>query len=390
MDNSYLFLALFFIVTFLLGRLIERIHVPWIFASLFVGGFLAFNNPFQEVTSSEKFSFLSDIGMYMLLFMIGFKLDLNELKQKGKLIVTTTISTIFLTIAVVGAFIHFYFNLDWGVSLIVATSFATVGEAILVPILDELKLVNTRFGQIIIGVGTLDDILEVGSLILLSFLMESETTYENSYYEIIFSMVGLFVVFMIFYFSKNQLKKFLYLNVDSLFFLSLFVLFLFLGIGEYADATAIGALLAGMALSNFIPKEKLANIDTVVKAVTYGFFAPIFFLSIGLEMDASFLTQNIGLIIVFWFLSLMAKIIASVLTTKKELGIHHSILLGVGLSVRFSTSLVLVKMLLDAGLITSSLFSVIIATSIIFKFFVPFTFALLSNKWKDKLIEEKV
>jgi Ca2+-transporting ATPase len=388
MNNVYLFLAFFFILTYGIGYFLEKIKTPWVFASLMIGGVLSFYNPFLNITSTDSLVFLSDIGMYLLLFIIGLKLDLKEVGSQKGVIVKATFTTIILTVLVVGVFVHYYFNLSWGVSLLVASSFATVGEAILVPILDELNLVNTKFGQLIIGIGTLDDILEVTTLVALSFIVESTGVNVESPYEIIASLIGLFVLFFILLKVKNSVKKFMYLSLDSLFLLCLFILFLFLGIGEYADASAIGALLGGVVISNFIPKDRFDALEKNVKSVAYGFFVPLFFLMVGLEVDFNFIASHFWLIFIFWLLSLMAKIIASYFTVKNIVGIRHSILLGLGLSIRFSTSLVLIKILLDKHIIEEDLYSMIIATSIVFKFFVPVTFAYLNDKWKKYLITE--
>jgi Kef-type K+ transport system membrane component KefB len=61
--------------------------------------------------------------------------------------------------------------------------------------------------------------------------------------------------------------------------------FLFLGIGEYAEATPLAALLAGIGLGNFIPEKRLELIESEVKTMCYGFFAPIFFLWVGATLD---------------------------------------------------------------------------------------------------------
>ncbi|HDK16607.1 MAG TPA: cation:proton antiporter, partial [Nitrospirae bacterium] len=164
--NTALFLALIFVITFLVGKLVEKVRVPWIFAALLIGFCLAVYNPFTAVTSSETFEFLAELGMYFLLFMIGFELDINKLKKSGAFIVRSTFFIIMLEAVAGTLLVHFVFGYEWYISLLVAMSFATVGEAILLPILDEFRVVNTKLGQSIIGIGTLDDIIEVLVLVL--------------------------------------------------------------------------------------------------------------------------------------------------------------------------------------------------------------------------------
>jgi Kef-type K+ transport system membrane component KefB len=258
--------------------------MPWIFAALILGAFLAFNNPFLEITSGETFDFLAQMGMYFLLFMIGLEFDLNKLKESGKFIIKSTFFIILLEGLVGTLLIHFVFGYEWFIAFVVSLSFATVGEAILIPILDEFKIVNTKLGQSILGIGTLDDIIELISLILVVFLMKNSTTHFD-----IFSVLGALSILFALSFGLNVFKKmrrrFTHFSVDILFLFSLFIFFLFLGIGEFAHSMPVAALLAGLAIKTFVPDERLELIENEIKTMCYGFFAPIFFLQVGLEMD---------------------------------------------------------------------------------------------------------
>ena len=86
MINLMLFLAGVFLVTFLVGRLLEKFRIPWIFSALLIGLGLAAYNPFKEITSSEPFIFLAQLGMYFLLFIIGFEINFAEIRKKKVLL----------------------------------------------------------------------------------------------------------------------------------------------------------------------------------------------------------------------------------------------------------------------------------------------------------------
>jgi len=355
MINLFIFSSITFLFTFIIGRLVEKIRVPWIFAALIFGFLLAIYNPFTSITSLPEFNFLAQLGMYFLLFIIGFELDLDKLKKQGKFIIKATFFIIFLEAFFGTLLIHFVFRYEWFISFVVALSFATVGEAILIPILDEFKIVNTKLGQSIIGIGTLDDVIEILILILVIFLIGSNTTHSK----IALILISLFTLFGL-AFGLTKLKKesakFGFLSIENLFLFVLFIFFLFLGVGEYAHATAIAALLSGIALKTFIPEERLRTIESEVKTMCYGFFAPLFFVWVGITMDINYLVSYPLLVLL--------------------------ILLGIGLSVRFSTSIIIVKILFENGLIHTGLYSVIVASSIVFKFIIPVLFSNLLVRWK--------
>ena len=96
MLNIFLFISVAFLFTFVVGWLLEKIRVPWIFAALLFGAILAIYNPFQDITSSEAFGFLSQLGMLFLLFMIGFQINLKELLKKKAFFIKSTLFIIFL------------------------------------------------------------------------------------------------------------------------------------------------------------------------------------------------------------------------------------------------------------------------------------------------------
>jgi len=395
--NIFLFLSVIFLLTYIIGMLIEKIHIPWIFAALILGFVLAIYNPFSLITFSSTFDFFSQLGMYFLLFIIGFEVDLKEMKKMGKLIIKSTILTIFLATIFGALIIYFFFSVDLLISIIVSLSFATVGEEILIPILDEFNLTNKSLGQSIIGVGSLDDIIEIISLIFVILLVGSNSPQGD--FNIWVIIIALFILFLLMIglikFKKER-KRFKHTGVEALFVFVIFVLFLFIGVGIFAEAAPLAALFAGIGLRTFLPKERLKAIESEVKTICYGFFAPIFFLMVGVSMDLkSLVTFPLLIIIILIVLvSIVAKILASYMTGRKKLGKKDSILLGIGLSVKFSTSIVIISIFFENNLITSDLYSVIIASSMIFAFIIPILFATLLTKWKtsadlkNKEIEE--
>lgn len=381
MVNIFLFLALAFLFILVLGKLMEKIKVPWIFAGLIFGALLAIYNPFASITSDETFNFIAQLGMYFLLFIIGFEIDLDKFKKTSNFFIKATFFIIFLEAAIAGTFIHLVFHYSWFISFIVSLSFATVGEAILIPILQEFKIVNTKLGQSIIGIGTLDDVIELAVLIVVILMIGVSKNVHMNTAIILGSLIGLFFLTYMLTKFKNIGSRFNFLSIEVLFLFIIFILFLFLGLGDLAHATAIAALLAGLALKAFLPKERMKNIYKEVKTMCYGFFAPIFFVWVGTTMDMKYLTVAPVLIILLILISNAAKLLGSYIIGRKEFGLRKSILLGIGLSVRFSTSIIIIKLLLDNGLIDKDLYSIILASTIVFTFAIPLLFSYLLRKW---------
>ena len=385
--SLFLFLGACFLLVFLIGPLIEKARVPWIFAALLIGAVLAVENPVPKISDDPAFSLLANLGMYLLLFITGMEVDLSEMKNLGKLIVRTALVTILLATLFGTLFIHYVFETDWMVAMLVSLSFATVGEAILIPILDEFKIIHSRLGQAIIGVATLDDAFELFTLIWLSTLLgtglESEISL-NQEMLVIFVLVA-FSAFL--FLIKRLIPKVEIPNYQGLVvFFMLIVFFIYVGIGELAGIEALAAILAGVVVKYFVTQEQFKGLGNYAKLLTYGFLGPIFFLKVGMDMNMAYLVDNLLVVIALAALSLIAKLVGSVTTARNVLGLRQSILMGLALSIRFSTSIIIITILYRNGFIDEQLFSVIIATSIIFKFIIPPLFANLLVKWRVALI----
>ena len=134
-----------------------------------------------------------------------------------------------------------------------------------------------------------------------------------------------------------------------------------------------------------IPEKRLKKVESEVKTMCYGFFAPIFFIWIGISIDIHYIIAFPLLVILIVVISSLAKLLGSYITGRKELGVKQSILLGIGLSVRFSTGIIIIKILLDNNIIGLELYSVLIASSVVFQFLVPILFSTFLARWEDVL-----
>lgn len=378
-----LFLAIIFLLTYIIGKGLSKIKIPWIFAPLLIGLVLSVKNPFQEITQSNTFLFLAQLGMYLILFSIGFQLNLKEIKESSKFIFKITTAIILSETLVASILIHFIFGLPWLISILLSLSFATIGEAILLPILDEFKLTKTRFGQTILSIGVMDDVFEVLAIILITLLIRYTTKISplGSIVDILILIALFAITFLIIKYSE-KIKIFQDKNNLIIFLLLMLTFFLFLEIGSIINAAAIGSLLAGIALKKLIPEKSIEKIESQIKAITYGFLAPIFFLWVGLDVNLNYIIKYPALIIIFTLATYLTKAITSFFIARPSLGNKKAFLLGISLCVRLSTSIVVLKLLLEEALISSEIYSVLIGTQLVFKFIIPLALSYFITKWK--------
>ena len=115
----------------------------------------------------------------------------------------------------------------------------------------------------------------------------------------------------------------------------------------------------------------------------------MFFLSVGANMSFASIFVYPLLITVILLATLGAKLSGAYLLFRKLLGKRHSLLLGLGLSVRFSTGLIVQYVLLISGLITLDLYSALIASAVIMTPIILVTLPYALCREKDSLCIEQ-
>ncbi len=365
----FLWLAVIFAFSLIVGILLEKIRIPWLFAPLFLG--LITNAMGMHPSHASNFEFVANLGMYFMLFIIGFKLDLEEFKKLGKEIVKDTM-IINITCSLIGMTIVMALGYPILVSLIAGIAMSTVGEAVLVPILEEFKLIRTKLGTMMIGIGVFDDIFEVTAIILAGTLVVSAAETLNVWS--MFAGIVVPAILTIGFFYVRGLKALTRRApvVEDLVLIGLSVFFIYMAIGGLAGAEGMGAILAGISLKNLVANKDLKKTEFAFEMMIYGFFAPLFFTWVGMTVDLKSLILFPILTITLYLGASIAKVFVSWLVTRGVLGSKRAFVLGLALSVRFSTELVIAQFLFASHVISSALFTAIVVSSAMATLINPF------------------
>lgn len=328
--NIVLYLAAFYIVSNIFGLILEKIRIPKIYAALFLGVLLSTNTFVLDAVAIKPIYWLTQLGMFSLLLFLGFNLDIGQIKSQGKLIVNVTFWMISAEVLVGTLLLHFLLSTDWFLAAFISLSFATVGEVALLPILEEFKLVETQLGQSILGIGIMDDVVEIASFIILLIYISG--------------------------FSLSDL------------------------LGEVLPILAI---LLGLLLKKLNQKLNLPklNLEKMISVCGLTIFGPLFFFYAGTEANLNIFLQMFITILFMTLVLNVTKLVSVTLSSVHKLGIKKSIVMGMSLSIKFSTSIVIITILLQKGLISEELFSVLIGEKVLFKFITPVVLSILLRKW---------
>ncbi|AHC38751.1 potassium transporter [Pseudomonas fluorescens] len=275
------------VVTILFHRLKQPVVLGYIVAGFIIG---PHTPPFGLIHDEDTIKTLAELGVIFLMFCLGLEFSLRKLFKVGATAFIAAFLEIILMIWI-GYEIGRWF--DWSTmdSLFLGAILAISSTTIIVKALNDLKMKNQRFAQLIFGVLIVEDILGIGIIALLSSIAVSGTVSSGE----VFSTVGKLSLFMIValvigillvprllaYVAKFDSNEMLLITVLGLCFgFCLLVVKL-----EYS--MVLGAFLIGAIMAE---SRELIKIERLIEPVR-DMFSAIFFVAIGLMIDPQILLQ---------------------------------------------------------------------------------------------------
>ena len=390
--------ALVFALTYTLGFFLSKFRIPSILAALFVGialSYTSFSTLIHSNTDFEStFSFLSNLGVLFLLFYIGLQIELGEMRKSSSDIIWLTIfNTVFPFL--LGVLAMFMYGYGWAISLVIGMTRMPTAEAVIVPILDEFKMLKTRIGTFIIGAGVLDDIIEVILVGIVSIWIGEKTGESHGGVTGLFVGIVSFIVvsWLLYKWIPKIMEKWEPKNLSALMIFSLIILFGFGGFGEYVElGMVVGAITAGVIMRPLFEHEEQKGelLSKTTQTLSYGFFGVIFFFWVGFNADMEGFLQEPLLAIILYLAGTLGKLFGVLLMVPmKKMRYKEAIIVGVGLDARLTTEIIVAQLLFSASIIDLKLFTALVAASSFTAITVPLLFSLLIRFWGEDIYHEK-
>lgn len=306
MDNIFIQLAIILGMSSTLGYVVVRLKLPLIIAYLF-GGLLIATAAFFDVKTSQALSFLPEIGIAFVLFLVGMELDFREIKSLGApIIVSATLQTIITT--VLGSALARFFGFPEVESWVLGIGLAFSSTIVVVKILLDKKELTSLFGKLALGILLLEDLLAV--LILLGMTVSSSIFgfgYQEAFPILTFvaKVILLFGLALLLnrYFLTNLFNK-VSASSELLFLTALAWCFIFVSLAIVLGfSVVIGAFLAGVALAS---SPYHFQIQGKIKPLR-DFFVTLFFVYLGTQVNFIKAMEFIPLIIVFTLFAVFVK-----------------------------------------------------------------------------------
>lgn len=306
MESIFTQLALILGLSSIFGYIIFKLKLPLIIAYL-VSGLLLAAFLSLDVSHSSALSFLPEIGIAFVLFLVGMELDLRELRNFGKQIIISGVLQIIIT-ATIGTFIAQTFNFSLKEAMLLGLGLSFSSTIVAVKFLIEKKELTALHGKLSVGILLLEDLLAV---LILLFLTSSSSVFNLGissafpFAVLILKIIILSGVAILL--SKLVLPKIFEAVSDSgelLFLTALAWCFGFVTLSTFLGfSTLIGAFLAGVALAS---SPYHFQIEGKIKPMR-DFFVSLFFVYLGSKVHFGDFVSLFPLILIFTAYSVLVK-----------------------------------------------------------------------------------
>lgn len=372
-DFLHLILGLGIIITGakLGGWVAIRLRQPAVLGELLVGlilgpsvlnllGWPAFGDAHDSEVLAHTVYELAEVGVVLLMFMAGLEIDLGEMLKTGRVAVTAGVLGVVVPL-ILGAGTALLFRYPSDAAIFVGIILTATSVSISTQTLLELGRLRTPEGLALLGAAIVDDVLVI--LVLSIFLALNGGNEQSSVLIIVLQMV-LFLAgsILLGFWLLPKAAEWVHDQPisEGLAALAIVAALLFSWAAEETGGLAAitGAFIAGLGFGRSHLRDELAG---KMHVIAYGFFVPIFFVSIGLKTNIRLLTGDLlPLTVVLIVIAIVSKIIGSGLGARLAgFDTQRALRVGLGMVSRGEVGLIVASVGVSAAIIQTELFSVV-------------------------------
>ena len=373
------------IVTLAFFKIRQPLIIGYLFAGMLIGPLSPLWVPFltEEIdqSTSKGFGILSDlgvlnvfaeIGVILLLFVIGIEFPIAKIKSIGKIAVGIASLELFLSLSVIFVIVT-SIGFSFMDSLFFAAALSISSTAIIIKILEDMGKIKKESTVLVLGILIVEDIIAV---ILIASLQSVALAGTVSYEKVVtISAIAAALIVGTLTIGARIIPRLVdrVASTEHREILLLSVLGLCFGYALLSNlvglSVGIGAFLAGV----LVAESRSSEVSKILASPIKDMFVAIFFVSVGALMDISQIQNYIPLALAFIALSIIVKFGGTMLggfifRQGRKMILRSSLTLA----PRGEFSIVIVKVGVDMGVVSSFLFPLIGIISIITAFITPF------------------
>jgi Kef-type K+ transport system membrane component KefB len=366
----------------LVGLLFRKIRQPQVVGEMAAGillgpSLLGLVAPgvFDFLFPAESLGYLnaiSQIGLLVFMFLIGLELDLNILRGRGRTTVITSQISIyvpFLSGVLLAIFLYpllSYEDVPFGIfAMFLGTAMSITAFPVLARILTERKILHTRLGAVAIACAAVDDV--TGWIILAALMLLARSSEAILPLWAIILGVATYVLIMLFPMRRLMcwIEDFYHQRVQLTQGILAMVLLFALGSAWTTELLGIHALFGAFLAGVIMPRHHgfVHALTEKLNDFTVVFLLPLFFAYTGLRTSVGLLdSPELWLYCILIILVAVAgKFLGGSLPARATgMPWRESWALGALMNTRGLMELVLLNIALDIGLITPTLFTMLV------------------------------
>ncbi len=372
-EQLFVSVVIILVAARLLGEFCQRLRMPPLVGEL-AAGLIIGPYVLKLITPNASLSVLSDLAVFFLMLLAGLQMDPREIRKAG--FHAAILSTIAFTIPFTSGFaVAYSFGLPTIQSMFVGLLLSITAVPVTTIVLMQFGILESKLGNTVITAAVINDIF---SLVVLSIVLQLHEAngapvnildeITNSVIKILLFIGGIFLIDILFRKANIWLQ-----NRGRYFFEKLHTREAAFGILLISTILVsvvaqeviglhfiIGTFFAGLIVyKEIIRKENFERVYGIISAITFGFFAPIFFAIIGISIKMDSIVNMLPFFIVLTITAVLSKVGGGYIGSRLiKFSKEECFAIAFLMNGRGMVELVIASIGFSSGIIDSTIFSI--------------------------------
>jgi CPA2 family monovalent cation:H+ antiporter-2 len=364
-------------ITIMLGAsvlviyLFQRFRLPTILGYL-ITGILAGPYVLSLVTAIHEVEILAEIGVILLLFIIGMEFSLKSLAAiKNKVLIGGSVQVGLSILATLG--LAYWSGFSVGAAIFLGFLISLSSTAIVLKLLQERNEVNSPHGKTALAILIFQDIIVVPMMLVTPIIAGQGGDVSTALLQLLGKAIGVVIVVLV---SARYIVPYLLHEVAKTKSRELFIIFVVVicfavawGTASIGLSLALGAFLAGLIISESEYSHQATSFIIPLREI----FTSFFFISIGMLLDVFFLVSNLPVILALVLLvSILKALVAGTAALILRYPLRTAILTGLSLFQVGEFAFILSGVGIENGLLSNDTYQYFLSVSILTMAITPF------------------
>ncbi len=372
-EQLFISVVIILVATRLLGEFSQRLRLPPLVGEL-AAGIIIGPYVLKLIIPDQSLNVISDLGVFFLMLLAGLQMDPREIRKAG--LSGGILSAIAFSLPFLGGLgIAALFGLGMLQSMFVGLLLSITAVPVSTIVLMQFGILETKVGNTVITAAVINDIF---SLVVLSIVLQLHgangapvnitESMINSVIKILLFIGGIFLIDILFrkanaWFQRRGAYFFEKLHTKEAAFGILLISTILVSVVAQVVIGLhfiIGTFFSGLIVyKEIIRRENFERVYGIISAISFGFFAPIFFAVIGININMDSIANNLPFFIVLAIVAVVTKVGGGYIGSRLiKFSKDESLAIAFLMNGRGMVELVIASIGFTSGIIDSTIFSI--------------------------------